>query len=274
MRLLEGFTGILQTDGYETYCAVAEARQLVHAGCFAYVRRRFEDARTCADPGKNSHAKIALDLIGQLYRIEREIKTAKPDERVRVRQSQSAKILAGLKTWLDKMVELVLPRSALGNAIHYALSQWPKLQPFLIYPEIPLDTNRTENAIRPLSSEEKAGSSATPSPALKPEPSSILSSGRRKRMGLSRTATSRCCSTNFPKPPPRSTSSGSCLGTSRRPPLCRTYFELLSSPKSIAPPSSHRCTWSISSCLNASAAAVRVSLSASRTSFSTASIGT
>jgi transposase len=33
MRLLEGFAGILQTDGYEAYCAVAQAKGLIHAGC-------------------------------------------------------------------------------------------------------------------------------------------------------------------------------------------------------------------------------------------------
>jgi hypothetical protein len=150
MRLLEGFTGVLQTDGYEAYSAVAEAKGLIHAGCFAHVRRRFEDARKSqADPAKDSHSKVALDLIGRLYRIEREIKTAAPEERLRVRQIQSAPILAELEAWLDRMVELVLPQSALGRAIHYALSQWRKLQPFLTHPEIPLDTNRTENAIRP-----------------------------------------------------------------------------------------------------------------------------
>ena len=51
MRLLEGFTGILQTDGYEAYCAVAEAKRLIHVGCYADARRKFEDARKAqADP--------------------------------------------------------------------------------------------------------------------------------------------------------------------------------------------------------------------------------
>ena len=76
MRLLDGFTGVLQTDGYEAYCAVAQAKQLIHAGCYAHARRKFEDARKSqADPNRDGQSKIALDLIGQLYRIEREIKT-------------------------------------------------------------------------------------------------------------------------------------------------------------------------------------------------------
>jgi transposase len=137
MRLLEGFTGILQTDGYEAYAAVAEAKGLIHAGCFAHARRRFEDARKSqADPSTDSHTKVAIDLIGRLYGIERDIKTESAEERLRVRRARSAPVLAELKAWLDRMVDLVLPQSALGKAIHYALSQWPKLTHFLDHPDV------------------------------------------------------------------------------------------------------------------------------------------
>jgi transposase len=150
MRLLEGFAGILQTDGYEAYGAVAQAKGLIHAGCYAHARRRFEDARKAqADPSRDGQSRIALDLIGQLYRIEREIKTAAADERLRVRQSESAPIVTELRAWLDKMADAVLPQSTLGKAVFYMLGQWSKLLPFLDHPQIPLDTNRVENAIRP-----------------------------------------------------------------------------------------------------------------------------
>jgi transposase len=150
MRLLEGFTGILQTDGYEAYGAVAEARWLIHAGCYAHARRKFEDARKSqSDPNRDGQSKIALDLIGQLYRIEREIKAASPDDRRRARQVQSAPVVWELKAWLYKMADAVLPQSALGKAVLYMLGQWNKLLPFLDHPQIPLDTNRVENAIRP-----------------------------------------------------------------------------------------------------------------------------
>lgn len=149
MRLLEGFTGILQTDGYEAYGAVGEAKRLLHAGCYAHARRKFEDARKAqADPTRDGQSKIALDLIGRLYRIEREIKTVAAEERLRVRQSQSVPIVTELKAWLDKMADAVFPQSALGKTVLYMLGQWGKLLPFLEHPQIPLDTNRVENAIR------------------------------------------------------------------------------------------------------------------------------
>jgi transposase len=140
----------LQTDGYEAYGAVAEAKRLIHAGCYAHARRKFEDARKSqADPNRDGQSKIALDLIGQLYRIEREIKAASAEERHRARQVQSAPVVRELKAWLDKMADAVLPQSALGKAVLYMLGQWNKLLPFLEHPQIPLDTNRVENAIRP-----------------------------------------------------------------------------------------------------------------------------
>jgi transposase len=145
-----GIRASCRLDGYEAYCAVAEAKGLIHAGCYAHARRRFEDARKSqADPSRDGQSKVALDLIGRLYRIERETKTASLADRLAVRRAQSAPIVQELRAWLDSMAERVLPQSVLGKAVFYMLGQYPKLERFLDHPEIPLDTNRVENAIRP-----------------------------------------------------------------------------------------------------------------------------
>jgi hypothetical protein len=60
----------LLTDGYEPYAIVAAELKLVHAGCMAHARRKFEEARK-ATPGDSSHAKSALDFIRELYLIDR-----------------------------------------------------------------------------------------------------------------------------------------------------------------------------------------------------------
>lgn len=149
-RLLAGYEGILLSDGYEPYEAVAQAQSLVHAGCMAHVRRRFEDARKVhASSGADSRARIALDCIGELYRIERSIKAAEPEERLAVRTAHSAPLMARFRAWLEEVAPAVLPQSVLGKAVHYALKQWPKLCVFLTHPVVPLDNNRCENAIRP-----------------------------------------------------------------------------------------------------------------------------
>jgi transposase len=50
-RLLEGFQGYLQTDGYEGYAAVGRTPGIVHVGCWVHARRKFGEAgRACGAP--------------------------------------------------------------------------------------------------------------------------------------------------------------------------------------------------------------------------------
>ena len=151
-RLLQGYRGILLTDGYEPYDTVAEELKLVHAGCVAHARRKFDEARK-ATPGDSSHAKAALDFIRELYLIERPLWDREhpltAEERVELRQRRSAPIMERFHTWLETLAPKVLPESRLGKAVHYTLGQWPKLTVFLAHGEVPLDNNRCENAIRP-----------------------------------------------------------------------------------------------------------------------------
>jgi len=151
-RLLQGYRGILLTDGYEPYATVAKELKLVHAGCMAHARRRFDEARK-AQPGDHSHASTALDFIRELYRIERTLWDREhpltPEQRVAVRQSRSAPIIERFYRWLEALGPQVLPESRLGKAVHYTLGQWPKLIVFLSHGEVPIDNNRCENAIRP-----------------------------------------------------------------------------------------------------------------------------
>ena len=41
LRLLEGFEGTLQTDGYDGYNAAVALGGLTHIGCFAHARRKY-----------------------------------------------------------------------------------------------------------------------------------------------------------------------------------------------------------------------------------------
>jgi transposase len=153
-RLLGGYRGILLTDGYEAYESTARGLDLVHAGCMAHARRKFDEARKAKSPdAADSRAKIALDFIRGLYEVERALwdkdQPISPDHRVRVRSQLSAPIMARLRAWLEALAPQVLPQSLLGKAVHYTLRQWQKLSAFLAHGEVPLDNNRCENAIRP-----------------------------------------------------------------------------------------------------------------------------
>jgi len=153
-RLLEGYQGILLSDGWEPYDSAAAALKLVHAGCFAHVRRKFDEARKAQPPTTtDSHAKTALEFIRDLYVIEKALwdkdKPVSSADRVRVRTQLSAPIMEKFHTWLEALAPHVLPQNLLGKAVRYALNQWPKLTTFLTHGEVPLDNNRCENAIRP-----------------------------------------------------------------------------------------------------------------------------
>ena len=149
-RLLGDFTGVLLTDGYNIYDAVAEVKCLTHAGCWAHARRYFNDVKKIAQDDA-SVSKQALDTAGQLYRIEKPLRSkgATADEILKTRQQRSKPIVDGFFDWLETPADQVVPKCALGKAVHDTLGQKPKLIRFLDDANIPSDNNRAENVIRP-----------------------------------------------------------------------------------------------------------------------------
>lgn len=158
-RLLDDYgtekhPGAILTDGYEAYATVVKDRtHLIHAGCWAHVRRKFDEAKKAGTNAaiERVRADEVLTLIRELYAIERTLKETDADdvERLTVRQRSSAPIIEQIKHWIDTQRLTVLPKSLLGKALTYTLNQWPKLIVFLQHAHIPLDNNRAENAIRP-----------------------------------------------------------------------------------------------------------------------------
>src|SRR5437868_4597208 len=70
-RFLAGFAGVLQTDGYAGYGQVG-AKGLVHACCWAHVRRYFYEAVQL-----NGQDVVAIGIvveINKLFKIEAELK--------------------------------------------------------------------------------------------------------------------------------------------------------------------------------------------------------
>jgi hypothetical protein len=157
-RLLEGFRGYLQTDGYEGYTAVCECNGLVHVGCWAHARRKFDEAVQGRGARKKKSAKRsvketlalqALRYIRKLYRIDRELAECTPEQRYAARLERAQPVVAELRAWLSASMDRVPPQSLTGKAMAYLDKQWPKLVRYLDDGRIPLDTNRVENAIRP-----------------------------------------------------------------------------------------------------------------------------
>jgi transposase len=149
-RLLAGFRGYLQTDGYDGYNAVVAVNHLTHIGCMAHARRKFDEAVKAQ--GKNKSAGKAhhgLALIRKLYRVEKQARKLTPEARHEHRQRHARPILDELRAWLDEALPQVPPASATGKALHYLHSEWHKLIRYLEDGRLEIDNNVAENAIRP-----------------------------------------------------------------------------------------------------------------------------
>lgn len=150
VRLLAGFKGYLQTDGYEAYNAVVATNDLVHVGCMAHARRRFSDAvKAQGRNRKRGKAHRGLALIQKLYRIEKRTRKWDPEQRHAHRFCHAKPVLEEMRSWLDQSLPEVPPTSATGKAIYYLHKQWPKLIRYLDDGRLEIDNNLAENAIRP-----------------------------------------------------------------------------------------------------------------------------
>lgn len=138
--------GILLVDAYSGYNAVTTPEGRTRAGCLAHARRKFFDASTlCPD------AAFALDVIRQVYIIEREAKDASiigTTEHLALRQSRTAALMEQFGGWLADQMPQHLPQGPMGKAIRYATDNWRELTRFLGNPKIPPDNNRSEAALR------------------------------------------------------------------------------------------------------------------------------
>jgi transposase len=158
-HLLTGYDGIVMTDGYEIYRDLAvrlkQGRlddpdapgtfQVVN--CMAHARRNFVDCES----NFPVDCKQILDLIGELYEVERKVPKDLPEAealalRGRMRDEESRPIVERIRTWLDTTP--ALPRSGLGQAIQYMKSYWSGLTAFLGDPRLPIDNNHGERSMR------------------------------------------------------------------------------------------------------------------------------
>jgi transposase len=147
-----GARGTLQTDGYEGYAAVARRDGIVHAGCLAHARRKFDEAlKAQSKKGRGGLAKHGLELIQRIYAQERDARRRQlePQMRKQLRDEKAKPIWKELRIWLDQVRGQVPPQSLTGKALGYLDKQWPRLIAHQNDGRIEVDNNLTENAIRP-----------------------------------------------------------------------------------------------------------------------------
>jgi transposase len=147
-EMLKDFVGYLQTDAYDGYNDITAKSAVTGIGCFAHARRYFKDAL----PMDHDRATWMLQRIQKLYAIEDQARVDQWDYETRHvhRQTYSLPILAEMKSWLDMQYQHVLPKSAIGKAVSYALGQWSRLERYTQNGCLEIDNNWIENVVRPL----------------------------------------------------------------------------------------------------------------------------
>ena len=140
---LEGFSGVLITDGYSGYNKVQEAER---AGCWAHMRRKWLEAMPEGADAKTCKAAEGYEFCNRLFELERQFEGLTAEERLIQRKEKSGLILEAYWTWLYTIPR---PTGKLKDAVTYAQNQKAHLSAFLEHGEIEISNNQVENAIRP-----------------------------------------------------------------------------------------------------------------------------
>ena len=143
-RFLKDYRQVLLADGYAGYNGVVVGNAITRAGCWAHARRKFVEAEKSAP----EIAKEAVERVRALYAVERQGKGASVEERLRLRQQQSAPLLDKLHEKLLLWKEQLLPKHPMAEAINYALGQWQELNVFCADGAISIDNNVSEREMK------------------------------------------------------------------------------------------------------------------------------
>jgi transposase len=147
-RQLGDFGGTLLSDGYAAYDAYAKGRpQVTQAQCWAHLRRYFERAQ-----GSDPAAAEALTIIGELYRVERAIRERELTGQARLdyRSRQALPIVEAFFGWCRQQRQRadLVNSNPLAKALVYADNHQAQLKVYLGDPDVPIDTNHLERALR------------------------------------------------------------------------------------------------------------------------------
>lgn len=150
-RLLDGFSGILQVDGYAGYNQLASPSRsggpVTLAFCWSHLRRQFYEVYV---GGNAPIATEALARLKRLYDIEADIRGLSPEVRRALRQQHAKPEVEALNVWFEACLGRVSQSGKIAEAIRYGLNRWEGLCRYLDDGRIEIDSNTVERSIRGL----------------------------------------------------------------------------------------------------------------------------
>jgi transposase len=143
---LKNYAGYLQADAFSGYDGIymGSDGRIVEVACWAHARRKFFDARSSSP----AEASLILEMIRRLYEVEDRARPLDDAGRVVLRQTEAVSILERLRAELDRLSSRILPKSALAQALAYALNQWQALCRYTEDGRLTIDNNVSERRLR------------------------------------------------------------------------------------------------------------------------------
>ena len=145
-RFLADFRGFLQADAFSGYDGIywKSDGQILEVACWALARRKFYEARSSSP----AEASLIIQMILRLYQVEDQARPLDDEARRVLRQTESVPILDRLRDELDRLSAKLLPKSALAQAVTYALNQWQALCRYTEDGRLTIDNNVSERRVR------------------------------------------------------------------------------------------------------------------------------
>jgi len=148
LKLLSGYQGALQTDGYERYELLEGKKGVILLSCWAHARRKFTEAIK----NDKERSENALEQIQLLYEVERQIKDRELsfEQAAELRKRLAYPILVRFEKWLVAEYPKVIKGSPIEKAIFYTYKRFNKLSRYHLDGRYNIDNNGIENAVRPV----------------------------------------------------------------------------------------------------------------------------
>ena len=147
-EFLKDFHGFLQADAYSGYDQLYKEteRGIIEVACMAHARRKYFEAQS----SDIMRSMVMLAYFHLLYDVEREARENGLDAaaRLALRQARSLPLLEDMKAYLERERQHVLPKSPIGQAIAYTLSNWDALVRYCQDGALEIDNNGAERSLR------------------------------------------------------------------------------------------------------------------------------
>ena len=143
---LKNFKGFLHVDGYEGY---HDLPGVTAVGCWVHVKRKWVDALKVVPKEKQptSQAARGIAFCDKLFHFEKHWASLTPEERREKRALEAKPVIDEFYTWIGSLN--ALPKTLLGEAAYYAVSQRKYLENYLLDGRLEISNNRAERSIKP-----------------------------------------------------------------------------------------------------------------------------